>query len=207
MHLGSPAERKVIEVCPGRCIRPLRVNAGAGADVFFGVRAMRIAARDRAGGRDMGTMIDRAAAVLASGALALAAGMAGAPAALADGPDTPPQVLAEIEALEWPEYSFGDADTDIAVAGYLLRHLGHFTGEPRDHFTTYTEEAVEEFQTDADLKVTGTLNQETWTALRGEVFGEWGQGLPGDSGAPVRAIQYSLASDYGKDMVVDGRYG
>ncbi|GAA1071174.1 peptidoglycan-binding domain-containing protein [Nocardiopsis composta] len=155
----------------------------------------------------MGTMIDRAAAVLASGALALAAGMAGAPAALADGPDTPPQVLAEIEALEWPEYSFGDADTDIAVAGYLLRHLGHFTGEPRDHFTTYTEEAVEEFQTDADLKVTGTLNQETWTALRGEVFGEWGQGLPGDSGDPVRAIQYSLASDYGKDVVVDGRYG
>ncbi|WP_017596638.1 peptidoglycan-binding domain-containing protein [Nocardiopsis potens] len=155
----------------------------------------------------MGTKIDRAVAVLASGALALAAGMAGAPAALADGPDTPPQVLAEIEALEWPEYSFGDTDTDVAVAGYLLRHLGHFTGEPRDHFTTYTEDAVTAFQEEADLHVTGTLNQETWTALRGAVFGEWGRGLPNDSGDPVRAIQYSLAVDYGKDVVVDGVYG
>ncbi|MBB4931013.1 peptidoglycan hydrolase-like protein with peptidoglycan-binding domain [Lipingzhangella halophila] len=154
--------------------------------------------------------IRRMTTTLAAGALVLTGGSAGAPAALADGPDTPHEVIVEIEAMEWPEYEVGDSDIDIAVAGYLLRYLGHLPDDyelPNSDFTEELEDAVLEFQTDGDIDVpdTGRLDQETWDNLRKEIFGTpMGQGRIGD---PVCAVQHSLIHDYDKDITHDCRFG
>ncbi len=151
---------------------------------------------------------------LASGAL-LFGGVATAPAALADGPDTPPEVIAEIEAMEWPEYALGDSDTDIAVANYLLRHEGFLDSQPNcdnpeEEFTEELEDAVLEYQKDPDIDLpeTGKLDEETWENLRKRNFDP---ALQNDdiatSGDHVCGSQYSLVNDYDKDLNVDGLYG
>lgn len=148
----------------------------------------------------------KAATALAAGALAFTAGFAGAPMALADGPDTSPQVRAEIEALAWPEYSQGDSDADIAVAKYLLKDLGYYegdVGEDPELFDPALAKAVTAFQKDQDLPDSASLDGETWSNLRDEVFGEVGSG----SGDVVCGIQYSLINDYGKKLDFDCNYG
>ncbi|WP_393916081.1 peptidoglycan-binding domain-containing protein [Halostreptopolyspora alba] len=148
--------------------------------------------------------------VIATGALMVTGGVATAPAALADGPDTPDEVIAEIEALEWPEYGLGDEDPDISVAGWLLVNLGYLPTSyelPNDEFTEELEDAVLEFQGDGDIDLpeTGRLDQETWDNLRKRNYG-----IPvqlGDTGERVFAVQYNLNEDYGYDLAVDGIYG
>lgn len=144
--------------------------------------------------------------VLVSGALAFGMGITGAQAASADDPDTSPEVLAEIEALQWPEYEQGDSDTDIGVAKYLLDDLGYFGGDINDDYGEAMTGAVTAFQNDPDndLYESGTLNQETWNTLRSEVFGEYGRGT---TGPVVYAIQHSLIQDYDKSLALDGIYG
>jgi peptidoglycan hydrolase-like protein with peptidoglycan-binding domain len=150
------------------------------------------------------TILRTATTVIASAALAAAGFTAAAPAALADGPDTSPQVIADIQALDWPEYKEGDTAVDVAVAEYLLRHLGHDKGKPDEKFDAATTTAVKKFQKAERLPESGRLNQETWNELSEAVFGEYGQGTTGDV---VRAIQYSLVHDHGKKIEVDGKYG
>ncbi|WP_170134382.1 peptidoglycan-binding domain-containing protein [Murinocardiopsis flavida] len=149
----------------------------------------------------------KTATAIAAGAVVFTAGLAGAPMALADGPDTSPQVRAEIEALPWPSYSQGDTSPDIASAKYLLKAEGYYKGDVEtdpESFDAELVQAVAAFDKANDLPADSSLDSETWNTLRGAVFGEYG---PGTSGAVVCGIQYLLIHDYGKKLDLDCQYG
>src|SRR5690606_39605903 len=112
------------------------------------------------------SITSRTAAVLASGALALSVGLTGAPAALADGPNTPPGVKAEVEACAWPEYKKGDRAWQVSFARYLLSAYGYDPGGHGAHFDGKLEKALKKYQSKRDAPDTGRLDTETWAALR-----------------------------------------
>ncbi|GAA1115006.1 peptidoglycan-binding domain-containing protein [Nocardiopsis composta] len=146
---------------------------------------------------------NRIALLVATGAAAAALGFAGAPAALADGPDTPRTTVVEIEALEWPEFREGESAWQIASAQYLLKAYGYYDGEATGDFDGATADAVRAYQEAKDLPDSGALDAETWNDLRND-FGEVGPGATGDR---VRAVQHALVHGYGYDLDVDGNYG
>ncbi|WP_017592893.1 peptidoglycan-binding domain-containing protein [Nocardiopsis potens] len=146
---------------------------------------------------------NRIALLAAAGAAAALLGFAGAPAALADGPDTPRSTVVEIEALEWPEFRGGASAWQIGVAQHLLRAYGHYDGGATGDFGAETVDAVLAYQEAEDLPDSGALDAETWNDLRDDL-GEVGPGATGDR---VAAVQYALVHGYGYDLEVDGRYG
>jgi len=136
------------------------------------------------------SITSRTAAVLASGALALSVGLTGAPAALADGPNTPPGVKAEVEACAWPEYKKGDRAWQVSFARYLLSAYGYDPGGHGAHFDGKLEKALKKYQSKRDVPDTGRLDTETWAALRSG----FGLAKEGDQGHKVRAVQKALQS-------------
>ncbi|GAB3205904.1 peptidoglycan-binding domain-containing protein [Marinactinospora thermotolerans] len=145
----------------------------------------------------------RTTTVLASGAIAFALGLTGAPAALAEEAPAPMGSSAELRALPWPEYKEGDSAPQIAAASHLLRWTGHYKEKADEKFTKELTAAVKAFQADRHLPEDGVLGQETWGRLSGGAFGEVSLGM---SGEHVKAIQYLLAHLHGAEVSVTGTY-
>lgn len=145
------------------------------------------------------------AAVTAVASAALLSPLATAPAAFADGPDTPPEVRAEIQALPWPALAEGDSGAVVQAANELLQSYGYLPeqGLGNIFFDEYMEEAVRAYQDDRDIPVDGGIGDETWSHIRMD-FGVVG---PGErDGDKVTAVQVLLAHN-GHSVTADGIYG
>ncbi|MDA2809195.1 peptidoglycan-binding protein [Nocardiopsis sp. RSe5-2] len=147
----------------------------------------------------------RSAAVATAAAAALLSPLAAAPAALADGPNTPPEVRSEIQALPWPALARGDSGAVVQAANELLQSYGYLPeqGLGNIFFDEYMEEAVRAYQDDRDIPVDGRIGDETWSHIRMD-FGVVGPGN-GDRDK-VTAVQ-ALLDHNGHSVIADGIYG
>ncbi|SIO90399.1 peptidoglycan-binding protein [Nocardiopsis sp. JB363] len=142
--------------------------------------------------------------LFASGAMVAGFGLAGAPAALADGPNTPPEVVAAIEAASWPELQEGQETWEVAVVKFLLVEYGYLdVTEATEVFDERLTEAVLEYQEAEGVDATGIVDEPTWSALTDDL----GIVRQGDSGNLVKAVQYSLINGHGYDLDLDGQFG
>ncbi|GAA1104981.1 peptidoglycan-binding domain-containing protein [Nocardiopsis metallicus] len=142
--------------------------------------------------------------LIASGAVVAGVGLAGAPAALADGPNTPPEVVAAIEAASWPVLSEGDSRWEVSVVKFMLFDFGYLDVVHADeHFDERLTAAVEDYQTDQGLTADGVVGRPTWEALAEDL----GLVRRGDENNLVKAVQTALISGYGYDLLLDGRFG
>ncbi|MFC3999600.1 peptidoglycan-binding protein [Nocardiopsis sediminis] len=112
---------------------------------------------------------NRIAAIVAAAGIAITLGGVAAPAALADGPDTPPQVTAAIEAQPWVQLQEGDQDYRVLAVGAILNVREYLDKEPTDTFDADLTAAVEEYQSDSELSVDGVVGDATWEALSDDV--------------------------------------
>ncbi|GLU50470.1 peptidoglycan-binding domain-containing protein [Nocardiopsis ansamitocini] len=150
----------------------------------------------------MARTTQRMTALLASGTLAAGMGLAGAPLASADGPDTSAQVLAANEDAQWPEYRQNTMGWNLSVAKFSLWEIGYY--EPSatldDRFGEKEVEALMDYQQATDLKVTGVLDARSWEFLSEDV----GVLSQGDTGPAVSAVQVALHEKHGYDLSGDG---
>ncbi|MEU2946392.1 peptidoglycan-binding protein [Nocardiopsis alba] len=135
-----------------------------------------------------------------------------APTASADDLDrTPAEVIEQIEARAWPEWSVDNPgpNIDILAAQYFLSHLGFETERPGCLFTEEVEATVIAFEEDAGtIPVDGVLDVDTWVKMRNELFPSEADGIrPGDQGDAVRALQSLLNGKYDAGLDIDGFYG
>ncbi|GAB3712834.1 peptidoglycan-binding domain-containing protein [Nocardiopsis oceani] len=149
------------------------------------------------------TKVRGVAMLIASGAVVAGVGFSGAPA-LADGPDTPPEVVDTIEAAEWPELAEGQNRWEVSVVKFMLFDFGYLDVVHADeHFDERLTEAVIDYQTAKDIEADGVVGAATWEALSDDM----GLVQPGDSGNLVKAVQQALISGYGYDLLLDGEFG
>ncbi|MDA8369829.1 MAG: peptidoglycan-binding protein [Nocardiopsaceae bacterium] len=155
--------------------------------------------------------VHRTATVVASGALALTVGLAGAPAALADrvGDDPPEQLGAELMARPYPTYSQGDR-------GYIVRAIQHMLIPTVDYdpgdgvfgvYTPHVTDAVRAWQEENNgvpEHAEGKVETETWNMFR-DWYGEVGRH---SSGHKVSAAQSMLVErGYLDPDDIDGIFG
>lgn len=142
--------------------------------------------------------------LIASGAMVAGVGLVGAPAALADGPNTPPEVVATIEAASWPVLSEGDYRWEVSVVKFLLVDFGYLDVNHADeHFDERLTAAVKAYQEDKGLTADGVVGPATWRALTDDL----GLVRQGDENNLVKAVQTALISGYGYDLSLDGKFG
>lgn len=160
-------------------------------------------------GEDDMTFIRRIAIGTATAGFGLALAFGSATAAFADGPDTSKRTVQQINGKPWVKLEQGDREYRVAAVTCFLDYFDYVqgcdpTGELGDLYTEDLTNAVEEYQADNDLPVTGDVDAETWGALRDDV----GLVKPGDSRKDVvRGVQYSLNIAGGAAVDVDGVYG
>ncbi len=142
--------------------------------------------------------------LFASGAMAAGFGLAGAPAALADGPETPPEVVAAIEAAAWPELTEGQETWEVSVVKFLLVEYGYLdVTEATEHFDERLGDAVADYRQDRGLEPARAVDGDVWEALTDDL----GVVRQGDSGNRVKAVQYALLEGHGYDLLLDGEFG
>lgn len=142
--------------------------------------------------------------LIASGAMVAGFGLAGAPAALADGPNTPPEVVATIEAAPWPELSEGQNRWEVSVVKFMLVDFGYLDVNHADeNFDERLTAAVKAYQEDRGITADGVVGTETWEALSADLD----LVQRGDSGNLVKAVQQALIAGYGYDLLLDGEFG
>ena len=151
-----------------------------------------------------------ATAVLASAALFAGGAVAGAPAALADGPNTPPEVRQQIQECSWLELKPGSEGWRVKAVEHLLVEWGHFGGTPDTVYTADgTGAAVADFRAAMGLPEGDSVDADTWESLRG-AFGVVGQGTEQEPSQKVHAVQTALlAHGYAIKQAeeTDGRWG
>ncbi|GAB3477780.1 peptidoglycan-binding domain-containing protein [Nocardiopsis coralliicola] len=150
-----------------------------------------------------------ATAVLASAALFAGGIAAGAPAALADGPDTSPQVRQQIQECSWVDLQAGAEDWRVKSVEHLLAEWGHYNGEPDEVYTEGTGVAVHDFRVAMGLPEGSTIDPDTWESLRG-AFGIVGQGTEEEPSQKVHAVQTALTAqgyDIKRAEATDGLWG
>jgi peptidoglycan hydrolase-like protein with peptidoglycan-binding domain len=99
----------------------------------------------------------------------------------------------------------GDRGDDVRTLQQLLTGAGFDAGVIDGVFGPLTENAVESFQSDAGLPITGLVDQVTWDALRSDppaILME-----RGDRGQDVRSLQLLLASAGNNPGPIDGIFG
>lgn len=109
--------------------------------------------------------------------------------------------LDQAQAISWPTFlsamlcSSGDSGAGVRALQCRLRRLGYFEGECTASFGEVTQDAVERFQEENGLEVTGEADEATCALLYGgspvslvedDVLSE------GDAGEEVRALQRRL---------------
>lgn len=100
---------------------------------------------------------------------------------------------------DWPVRAHGDRGADVRSIQYLLRARGYADFTATGYFGDLTRDAVEKFQKDEGLKVSGVVRDRTWEALVKPL-------ASGSSGDAVRALQVQLANN-GYDVPVTGYFG
>ncbi|WP_460860726.1 peptidoglycan-binding domain-containing protein [Nocardiopsis coralliicola] len=156
-----------------------------------------------------------ATAVLASAALFAGGAVAGAPAALADGPNTPPEVRQQIQQCDWVELKPGSEGWRVKVLEHLLVEWGHFGGTPDELYNekgtavavTYYQESKQDAENPPP--VDGVVGNETWEHIRSD-FGIVGDGTEEEPSHMVRAVQTALLAhgyDIKRAEETDGRWG
>ena len=141
--------------------------------------------------------------LIASGAMVAGVGFSGAPA-FADGPNTPPEVVATVEAAAWPELEEGQKRWEVSVVKFLLFDLGYLDVVHADeYFDERMTEAVKAYQEDREIEPTGVVGTQTWKALSDDL----GLVQRGHSGNKVKAVQQALIGGYKYDLVLDGEFG
>jgi len=156
------------------------------------------------------TLVRRIAVGTATAGLGLALAFGTAGTAHADGPDTSKRTVQTIEGSPWVKLEQGDQEYRVAAVRCFLDQFGYFEGcapahgDLGDVYTAELTEAVEAYQEDNDLPVTGDVDVETWGALRDDV----GLVKAGDTrGDVVKGVQYSLNVAGGAAIPIDGVYG
>ncbi|WP_393916230.1 peptidoglycan-binding domain-containing protein [Halostreptopolyspora alba] len=141
--------------------------------------------------------------VVASGVLA--AGLWAMPTpALADGPETPDDVVAAVEAAEWPVLTEGDSRWEVSVVKFLLVEYGFLdVNHANEDFDARLADSVQEYQAARGISETAEVDAETWEVLTDDL----GLVRQGDSGNRVKSVQQSLISGYGYDLLLDGKFG
>jgi len=123
---------------------------------------------------------------------------------MADSPITWPAFLTEMSAGE------GDTGLNVYVLQSRLGQMGYYTGSRTACFGELTRQAVEGFQRDFGLEVTGQADAATWAAIYSR-SGTSDSGTDamkfGDSGENVRAIQTRLNALGFYDNALSGEYG
>ena len=123
---------------------------------------------------------------------------------MADNPITWPAFLTEMSAGE------GDTGLNVYVLQSRLGQMGYFTGSRSASFGELTRQAVERFQRDNGLEVTGQADAATWAAIYSHSSAA---DMPtdvmktGDSGENVRAVQTRLNALGFYDNAMNGEYG
>lgn len=141
--------------------------------------------------------------MVASGVLAASLGTMPAPA-LADGPETSEEVEAAVEAAEWPGLVEGDSRWEVSVVKFLLVEYGFLDVNHADEdFDARLADAVQEYQAAREITETAEVDAPTWEALTDDL----GLVRRGDSGNRVKAVQKSLISGYGYQLLLDGEFG
>lgn len=123
---------------------------------------------------------------------------------MADSPITWPAFLTEMSAGE------GDTGLNVYVLQNRLGQMGYFTGSHTACFGELTRQAVEAFQRDSGLPVTGQADAATWAAIysrSGATNGSADVMKFGDSGENVRAVQSRLNALGFFDNAMTGEYG
>ncbi|WP_461003286.1 peptidoglycan-binding domain-containing protein [Streptomonospora sediminis] len=156
----------------------------------------------------MATGARRAAAVIASGALALTAAFGAATAASADRiGDKDPALAEQINQLPWEEYTQGDAGFVTRGIQYLLaERVGYNPGADGFDgvYDSAVTRAVKKFQRDVEIPVTGNVDAETWNELRAW----YGEVPPPTEGHKVSAAQSWLVKrGYLSEGDIDGIWG
>ncbi|MET9794061.1 peptidoglycan-binding domain-containing protein [Nocardiopsis alba] len=154
----------------------------------------------------------RAVSLATAGAFVFGGMFMLAPTASADDLDrTPAEVIEQIEARAWPEWSVDNPgpNVDIQAAQYFMNELEVVTDRPGCLFTEEVEATVTEFQVKAEtIPVSGALDEKTWVKMRNMLFPTEEDGLmPGDQGPAVIAAQTLLNAKYDAGLDVDGFYG
>jgi peptidoglycan hydrolase-like protein with peptidoglycan-binding domain len=145
----------------------------------------------------------RTAVLVTSGVLVVGMGALWAPA-LADGPDTPDDVVEAIQDSDWPELVEGDTRWEVSVVKFLLVDYGFLDVNHADeHFDERLTEAVKDYQEARDLDADGTVGGLTWRALTADL----GLVRQGDEDNRVKAVQTALIHGYGYDLLLDGEFG
>ncbi|GAB3461663.1 hypothetical protein GCM10027570_47610 [Streptomonospora sediminis] len=111
----------------------------------------------------------RIAATAVALGIALGSGGMTAPAALADGAQTPPEVAESIRAQPWVRLEEGDRDYRVLAAAAILAEERYYPKEPIVTFDDDMSAAVEQYQGDRGLPVTGAVDGATWVELRDDV--------------------------------------
>ncbi|MDA0565934.1 peptidoglycan-binding protein [Streptomonospora sp. S1-112] len=111
----------------------------------------------------------RTAAVATAAGIALALSGLSAPAALADGPRTPPAVAQAIQAQPWVFLSEGDREYRVLAVAAILAEERFYSKEPIATFDADLTAAVEEYQAARGLPVTGVVDARVWEALSDDV--------------------------------------
>ena len=105
-----------------------------------------------------------------------------------------------VAASPWPILKNGATGPEVYAIQYLLLAHGLTVGVD-GIWGTDTQNKVEDFQTQNNLKEDGIVGPETWQALIIQV-------KQGDTGPEVRAVQYLLRNKFGdKTVNVDGIFG
>ena len=123
---------------------------------------------------------------------------------MADAPITWPAFLTEMSASE------GDTGLNVYVLQSRLAQMGYFTGSRTACFGDLTREAVQRFQQEMGLEVTGQADAATWAAIysRSDAADTSGDAMkPGDSGDDVKAVQTRLNALGFFDNALSGEYG
>ena len=110
-----------------------------------------------------------------------------------------------------PDGAAGNA-TQTAVYNAIVRlqvelkNAGYAPGSADGHFGSKTKKALEKYQKDRGLKVTGAMNTATWSSMNGESAGIRG-GSSARSENQVRQMQLALIGLGFLDGNADGAYG
>jgi len=123
---------------------------------------------------------------------------------MADSPIAWTAFLSEMSAGE------GDTGLNVYVLQSRLAQMGYFTGSRTACFGELTRQAVQRFQQDSGLEVTGRADTATWAAIYSRAGAA---DVPtdamkfGDSGENVRAVQTRLNALGFYDNALSGEYG
>lgn len=156
--------------------------------------------------------IKKTLAVSGAGLMAFTASVATAPTAAADDMErASSEVVAMIEAKEWPHYTRGDVDIDIRGAYRALGQNGYKSDEETSELGQPLRDKILAYQRDHNqfLPINGDLDDETWLLLREQTYGD--EYVPGDGPDNGRewgvlGIQELLMTKHDADIDNTGYY-